>query len=54
MFTFIKENDKNVLLCQYSWWRKSHVNKFSQNDKIPLCCIVHVVFFLYAIMHVFC
>ena len=31
----------------------SHVTKFSQNDKIPLCCIVHVVYFLYAIMHVF-
>ena len=26
----------------FIWWRKSHVNKFSHNDKVPLCCIVHV------------
>jgi len=30
------------------------VTKFTQNDKIPLCCLVHMVYILYAIMHVFC
>jgi len=25
------------------------VTKFYQNDKIPLCCIVQVVYFVYAI-----
>ena len=29
----------------FIWCRKSHVTKFSQNDKIPLCCIVHLVYF---------
>ena len=32
----------------------SHVILFIKNDEVPLCCIKHVVYILYAIMQVFC
>ena len=56
---FIEINDKTSY-CVYNphsvliWWRNRHVTKFTQNDENPLCCIVHVVYFVYAIMYVFC
>ena len=41
----------HIKVCQ---WCYSHVTLFIKNDETPLCCMIHMVYILYVIMHVFC